>query len=129
MAESRLRTMVQKGRSASPWSLGVRCKMLLWQIAWACLFRPSPRPLWWWLLRRRVCRRTSWRQAVTFWGGRMRVVLPETVSAAIYRDGIFEAEVAAMLVALLKPGMTFVGIGAHVGALELNCEGLQMISQ
>jgi len=41
MSGSRLRTMEQGGRTASPWPLAVRLRMMLWQAVWALLFRPS----------------------------------------------------------------------------------------
>ena len=43
--ESRLKTMVQPGRFASPWPLRVRLKGALWRLVWLTLFRPTPTPL------------------------------------------------------------------------------------
>jgi putative colanic acid biosynthesis acetyltransferase WcaF len=56
---SRLKLMSQAGAGASPWSLGVRVKMLVWQIVWLLLFRTTPKPLYPWrvfLLRIFGCR-------------------------------------------------------------------------
>lgn len=44
----KLVTMSQDGAFASPWSLSVRLKMLLWRIVYATLFRPTPKPLFRW---------------------------------------------------------------------------------
>jgi putative colanic acid biosynthesis acetyltransferase WcaF len=54
-----LRTMTQAGAYASPWSLGVRVKLLLWAVVWRLLFRPTPKLLSPWrvaLLRLFGCR-------------------------------------------------------------------------
>ena len=51
----RLRPMVQDGAYRSPWSRRQRVGFLLWQVAWATLYRPTPKPLYpWrvWLLKR-----------------------------------------------------------------------------
>lgn len=46
----RFETKSQTDRYASPWSLGVRIKIALWQVTWLFLFRPSPKPLKAWRL-------------------------------------------------------------------------------
>jgi putative colanic acid biosynthesis acetyltransferase WcaF len=49
-----LRTLAQADAYSSPWPLGLRLKMLLWEAVWLLLFRPTPKPLYrWrvWLLR------------------------------------------------------------------------------
>lgn len=40
----RLRTMAQADRYTSPWPLAIRLRMLLWQLVWLFLFRPTPKP-------------------------------------------------------------------------------------
>jgi len=39
----RFRTFSQASRYSSPWSVRVRIALLLWQIVWAVLFRPTPK--------------------------------------------------------------------------------------
>lgn len=46
----RLRTMEQEGRTSSPWSKGVRLKVMLWHLVWLALFRPTPKPMNFWRL-------------------------------------------------------------------------------
>jgi len=49
-----LETLPQTDAYSSPWSLGLRLKMLLWSTVQLLLFRPTPKPLYrWrvWLLR------------------------------------------------------------------------------
>lgn len=53
--------------------------------------------------------------AQTFWGETMRVVVPEPVSAMIYRFGYYDENVCRFLLAALREGNTFVDIGAHFG--------------
>ncbi|AWO92883.2 MULTISPECIES: FkbM family methyltransferase [Bradyrhizobium] len=53
--------------------------------------------------------------AQTFWGETMRVVVPEPVSAMIYRFGYYDENVCRFLLAALHEGNTFVDIGAHFG--------------
>jgi putative colanic acid biosynthesis acetyltransferase WcaF len=58
----RLRTMDQQDRYSSPWSVRSRLGVLLWQIVWLTLFRPTPKPLYRWrtfLLRLFGCRVTG----------------------------------------------------------------------
>jgi FkbM family methyltransferase len=57
--------------------------------------------------------------ARTFWGERMRVAVPEVVARQILRYGFYEEGLTRMLLALLRPGMTFVDVGAHVGYYSL----------
>lgn len=54
-------------------------------------------------------------QAKTFWGEEMSVVLPDPVSAWIYRFGFFEAELTEFFLLQLEPGQTFVDVGAQFG--------------
>lgn len=58
-------------------------------------------------------------RAKLFWGNEMIVVLPEVVSMEIYRNGLIEEGLTRMLLTYLKPGMTFVDIGAHFGYYTL----------
>ena len=55
----------------------------------------------------------------TFFGSPMRVIFPDRVSASIYRYGFFEAELTRAIVALLRPGMVFFDVGAHIGYFSL----------
>lgn len=45
----------------------------------------------------------------------MRVVVPEIVGTALRRDGYIEAPLTHVLLERLRPGMTFVDVGAHYG--------------
>jgi putative colanic acid biosynthesis acetyltransferase WcaF len=54
-----LRSFEQADAYTSPWSVRTRLRVGLWQVVWAVLFRPSPRPLSRWrvmLLRLFGCR-------------------------------------------------------------------------
>jgi FkbM family methyltransferase len=53
--------------------------------------------------------------ATTFWGEKMQVVLPEPVSAMIYRFGFYDEAVCRFLIASLRPGNVFADVGAHFG--------------
>ena len=53
--------------------------------------------------------------AQTFWDDDLRVLLPEQVSTRIWRYGYFEEDVCRYLLRLLRPGDTFVDVGAHYG--------------
>ena len=57
--------------------------------------------------------------ARTFWGDRMKVVLPDVVSAAIYQYGYFEEGMTRFILTHLRPGMTFLDVGAHMGYFSL----------
>jgi putative colanic acid biosynthesis acetyltransferase WcaF len=41
-------TIYARGRGESPWSLGERIKLLLWEYCWAGFCRWTPKPLWPW---------------------------------------------------------------------------------
>lgn len=58
-------------------------------------------------------------KAYTFWGGSMTVMLPETVSAEIVSHTYFEIDETRAFLKVLRPGMTFFDIGAHVGYFSL----------
>jgi hypothetical protein len=53
--------------------------------------------------------------ARTFWGERMEVRLPETMSEQLVRFGLIEPDVTAYLLALLRLGNSFIDVGAHYG--------------
>lgn len=55
----------------------------------------------------------------TFWAQPIRVVLPERVSMTIFRYGFFEAELSGAFIQILRPGMVFLDIGAHIGYFSL----------
>ncbi|KKU90633.1 MAG: hypothetical protein UY21_C0021G0033 [Microgenomates group bacterium GW2011_GWA1_48_10] len=57
--------------------------------------------------------------AKTFFGDRMKVILPETVSAAIYRYGVHEADLTEYLLKTIGGGDTFIDGGAHYGYFSL----------
>jgi FkbM family methyltransferase len=50
-----------------------------------------------------------------FTGQAMRVVLPEIVGTELWRRGYIEASLTRVLAETLRPGMTFVDVGAHYG--------------
>lgn len=58
-------------------------------------------------------------QVKTFWGGMMEVDIRETVSAEIFAHGAYEPELSAFFLRHLKPGQTFVDVGAHIGYFSL----------
>jgi FkbM family methyltransferase len=67
-------------------------------------------------------RRLGWSRqtdVITFWGGRFSGLLPEAVSTQIWRHKIYEPRVTSVLQRLLKPGDTFVDVGAHFGYFSL----------
>lgn len=55
----------------------------------------------------------------TFWGGTFTGVLPEGVTTYIWRFGFFDADVCLTLIRFLRPGSTFLDIGAHFGFFSL----------
>jgi len=55
----------------------------------------------------------------TFFGRKMRVVLPEGISVRIWRYGVFEEDVAYYLLKVLAPGDTFIDIGTHFGFFSM----------
>lgn len=55
----------------------------------------------------------------TFWGDRMRIVLPEGVSHALYYNRFLEAGLTWFMLERLGPGMVFVDVGAHFGYFSL----------
>jgi FkbM family methyltransferase len=59
-----------------------------------------------------ITRRTA---ARTFFGETFNLVLPEPVSVSIWRDGVFEPDVAFYLLSMLRPGDCFIDVGGHFG--------------
>ena len=59
------------------------------------------------------------RMATLFWGPHMTVIYPDPTSLAISRYGFYEEGLTTMVLDYLKPGMTFLDIGAHVGYFTL----------
>jgi FkbM family methyltransferase len=55
----------------------------------------------------------------TAWGGRFSGVLPEAVTSEIWRSGGFELPVSMALLSFLKPGGTYIDVGAHFGYFSL----------
>lgn len=53
--------------------------------------------------------------AKTFFGHGMRVHLPDLVGVKLYQYGFFEEGLTRAIIEKLRPGDTFVDIGAHVG--------------
>lgn len=58
-------------------------------------------------------------KAKTFWGEQIIVIIPERVSLNLYYYGFFEEGLTKMILEYLKPGMTFIDIGAHLGYFSL----------
>jgi FkbM family methyltransferase len=67
----------------------------------------------------RAAKKTRKVRVRTFWGGGMDIIFPERVSQFIWRHGYFEADVCLFMITLVKPGMTFVDVGAHFGFFTL----------
>ncbi|MBW8330068.1 MAG: FkbM family methyltransferase [Thiobacillus sp.] len=64
-------------------------------------------------------RRVTPVDANLFFGGHMRVVLPEVVSRVIYTYGFFDAEVTYLVSRYIKPGDTVLDVGAHFGYVSV----------
>jgi FkbM family methyltransferase len=60
-----------------------------------------------------------WVVADVFWGASMKVILPECVSASVYRSGVFEPCLTKFLVRSLEEGAVFFDVGAHIGYFSL----------
>ena len=54
-----------------------------------------------------------------FDGQQLRVALPELAAVDLYRHGLIEPPVTAMLLDRLRPGMVFFDVGAHYGYFTL----------
>lgn len=48
-------------------------------------------------------------------GDKMEIVLPDNISQSLYLIGFFEGEETKAFLTLMKPGETFIDIGAHIG--------------
>ena len=55
----------------------------------------------------------------TFWDGRINIILPESVSINIWRNGYAESDVSFYLLKYLNKDETFIDIGAHFGFYSL----------
>jgi FkbM family methyltransferase len=53
--------------------------------------------------------------ALTFWGDRMRVLLPEPLSCELYGYRFFEEGLSAFMLAEVRPGQRVFDVGAHYG--------------
>ena len=60
----------------------------------------------------------------TWWGSRMLVSLPEPASVQIFLDGQMDPNLTEFLCHALKPGQTFVDVGAHLGYFSLLAQHL-----
>jgi FkbM family methyltransferase len=72
----------------------------------------------------RLLRRSFTIPVRTFWGADMSVALPECVSTQIALTGITEESLTTMVVMCVKPGMTFLDVGAHFGYYSLLASAL-----
>lgn len=54
-------------------------------------------------------------RAMTFWGDRMRVLLPEPLSCELYGYHFFEEGLSAFMLAEVHPGQHVYDVGAHYG--------------
>jgi FkbM family methyltransferase len=57
--------------------------------------------------------------AELFFGGQIRLMLPEVVSRVIYTYGFFDAEVTYLLSRYIKPGDIVLDVGAHFGYMSV----------
>jgi FkbM family methyltransferase len=57
--------------------------------------------------------------ARTFFDAEMRVVLPEESACQLYGSGMIEEDVTTFLLTHVRPGMTFIDVGANVGYFTL----------
>ena len=58
-------------------------------------------------------------RARTFFDAEMRVMLPEESACQLYGDGLIEEDVTTFLLTHVRPGMTFIDVGANVGYFTL----------
>ena len=73
-------------------------------------------------------RRTFRRQVQMPWGEKMNVLCPDSASLNISRFGFYEEGLTRMILGYLKPGMTFLDVGANVGYYTLMASWLVGIS-
>ena len=64
-------------------------------------------------------RRTFKRRVRLPWGEQINVLCPDTTSLDISRFGFYEEGLTRMILSYLKPGMTFLDVGANVGYYTL----------
>lgn len=55
----------------------------------------------------------------TFWGQPMTGISSETVAATIMTSGYFEEALTRTMLSLVRPGMTVIDVGAHIGYFTL----------
>jgi FkbM family methyltransferase len=104
---------------------------LLSKLAAARELQYRPRPVRWMARPRALVvnhvARLAWKRlgltipatATTFFGGRMRVHLPESVSSQLYLDGAFEFDLTETFLRLVRPGWVVFDVGAHLGYYTL----------
>jgi FkbM family methyltransferase len=73
---------------------------------------PDPRPL-------RRSGQIKRLRARTFWGQPLTVVFPDIVARGIMRLGVVEPELSSFMLRHLRPGMTVLDVGAHIGYFSL----------
>ncbi|QKJ97585.1 MAG: FkbM family methyltransferase [Ignavibacteriota bacterium] len=64
-------------------------------------------------------KKTSEFKVKTFWNRDINIILPESVSVSIWRNGFVESDVTIYLLNYLNKGDTFIDIGAHFGFYTL----------
>ena len=57
-------------------------------------------------------------------GMKIRVIWTDVIGYSIAVDGYYDLPIVRVIQELLKPGMTFVDVGAHVGQYSLLASGL-----
>ncbi len=57
-------------------------------------------------------------------GMKIRVVWTDVIGCSIATDGYYDLPIVRLIQELLKPGMTFIDVGAHVGQYSLLASGL-----
>jgi FkbM family methyltransferase len=75
-----------------------------------------------WLARRRGASKPC--PARLFWGGEMKVVIPDAPSEALYTYGLFDPEVTELVLSVVQPGACVIDAGAHFGYVSLLCAHL-----
>lgn len=71
------------------------------------------------LVKIRLTKTTTKVTAVTFWGDKMLVLLPESVSLSIFLLGFFEEGLTSMVLENVDEGDVFIDVGAHFGYYTL----------
>jgi FkbM family methyltransferase len=56
-----------------------------------------------------------WARAILFFGPSMRVLTGEIVSSGLLSFGYAESALTALMIETVKPGMSFIDVGAHLG--------------